>query len=180
MNPGRRIDILRLRLRTLFRRKRVERDLDKELSFHLAHQIDENIARGKRSQADHVEDMPRRGGLIEDDLRLSRNLSIFRFFECKDSADQFIQVVIAHACYSPNRLLHPNPPKQSISPGSALNLRSNRLVEFRIRSLQPDANASRAAIKLQLIRLNIECLEIREMSIREMSIQKVKRLETLA
>ena len=46
MNPGRRFDILRLRLRTFFRRKRVERELDKELSFHLAQQIDENLARG--------------------------------------------------------------------------------------------------------------------------------------
>ena len=33
MNPGRRLDILRLRLRTFFRRNRVERELDKELSL---------------------------------------------------------------------------------------------------------------------------------------------------
>ena len=42
----RRLDVLRLRLRTLFRRGNVERELDKELAFHLAQQIEENIARG--------------------------------------------------------------------------------------------------------------------------------------
>ncbi|MEI9972385.1 MAG: ABC transporter permease [Ignavibacteriota bacterium] len=46
MNVARRVDILRLRLRTLFRRDRVELELDKELSFHLAHQIEENVAHG--------------------------------------------------------------------------------------------------------------------------------------
>jgi predicted permease len=46
MNPGRRFDILRLRLRTFFWRNRVERELDKELAFHLAQQIDENLAQG--------------------------------------------------------------------------------------------------------------------------------------
>jgi predicted permease len=42
----RRADILRLRLRSLFRRGRVERELDKELAFHLARQAEENIAHG--------------------------------------------------------------------------------------------------------------------------------------
>jgi predicted permease len=42
----RRVNILRLRLRSLFRRGRVERELDKELAFHLARQVEENIARG--------------------------------------------------------------------------------------------------------------------------------------
>ena len=42
----RRADILRLRLRSLFRRGRVERELDKELAFHLAQQAEENIAHG--------------------------------------------------------------------------------------------------------------------------------------
>jgi len=43
---SRRLDILRLRLRSLFRLGRVERELDKELAFHLAQQVEENIARG--------------------------------------------------------------------------------------------------------------------------------------
>ena len=42
---NRRFEILRLRLRSLFRRTRVERELDKELAFHLAQQVEENIAR---------------------------------------------------------------------------------------------------------------------------------------
>jgi macrolide transport system ATP-binding/permease protein len=43
---NRRLDSLRLRLRSLFRRGRVEGELDKELSFHLVHQVEENIAHG--------------------------------------------------------------------------------------------------------------------------------------
>ncbi len=43
---GRRLDILRLRLRTLARRGRVEEDLDRELRFHLEQQTAENQARG--------------------------------------------------------------------------------------------------------------------------------------
>ena len=46
MKLRRRWDIVRIRLRSLFRRKRVEEDLDKELRFHLAQQIDENLAAG--------------------------------------------------------------------------------------------------------------------------------------
>jgi len=42
-------DILILRLRTLFRRDRVESELDRELSFHLDQQAQENIARGMSS-----------------------------------------------------------------------------------------------------------------------------------
>ena len=48
---NRRLDIFRLRLRSLFRRSRVERDLDKELAFHLAQQVEENLARGMSPQA---------------------------------------------------------------------------------------------------------------------------------
>ncbi|HEX3747022.1 MAG TPA: ABC transporter permease [Bryobacteraceae bacterium] len=46
----RRLDILRLRLRTLFRRGRVESELDKELAFHFAQQLKENAARGMPEQ----------------------------------------------------------------------------------------------------------------------------------
>ncbi|HZU27629.1 MAG TPA: ABC transporter permease [Bryobacteraceae bacterium] len=40
------LDIVRLRLRSLLRRNRVERELDRELQFHLERQTAENISRG--------------------------------------------------------------------------------------------------------------------------------------
>jgi predicted permease len=42
----RRLDILRLRLRSLFGKSAVEHELDRELRFHLDQQIEENIGRG--------------------------------------------------------------------------------------------------------------------------------------
>jgi predicted permease len=42
----RRLDIFRLRLRSLLQKKRVEEDLDREMLFHLDRQIAENIASG--------------------------------------------------------------------------------------------------------------------------------------
>ena len=39
-------DILRMRLRSLFRRARVERELDEELRYHLDRETDFNIAQG--------------------------------------------------------------------------------------------------------------------------------------
>src|SRR5580698_3675635 len=39
-------DICGLRLRTLFGKVRVERELDRELSFHLERQVEENLSRG--------------------------------------------------------------------------------------------------------------------------------------
>ena len=39
-------DKLVLRLRSLLRRPRIERELDDELGFHLQHQIEENLAKG--------------------------------------------------------------------------------------------------------------------------------------
>ena len=46
MKLRRRWDILRLRLRTLARRSRVEEDLERELRVHLEQQIEENLAAG--------------------------------------------------------------------------------------------------------------------------------------
>jgi len=40
------LDVVRLRLRTFFRRERVEAELDRELHFHLEQQALENVARG--------------------------------------------------------------------------------------------------------------------------------------
>jgi len=68
---SRRFDILRLRWRSLFRRDSVERDLDKELSFHLAQQIEENIAHGMNPQAAREAALRTLGGLtqIQEDCR---------------------------------------------------------------------------------------------------------------
>ncbi len=46
MNLGRRWEIVRIRMRSLFRRAEVERELDKEIRFHLEQQIEENLALG--------------------------------------------------------------------------------------------------------------------------------------
>ena len=46
MKLRRRWDILRMRVRSLARRRRVEEDLDKELRFHLERQLEENLAAG--------------------------------------------------------------------------------------------------------------------------------------
>ena len=46
MSFGRRLNILRLRLRSLLRRDRVEDDLDRELRFHIEQQTAENVAAG--------------------------------------------------------------------------------------------------------------------------------------
>jgi predicted permease len=50
MNPRRLADILLLRLRSVFRKSSVERDLQRELSFHIALQTQENITRGMPSE----------------------------------------------------------------------------------------------------------------------------------
>jgi len=44
------LDILRMRLRSLFLRRTVEDELDEELRYHLERQIDENIAAGMGSR----------------------------------------------------------------------------------------------------------------------------------
>jgi hypothetical protein len=38
--------IIPLRLRSLFRRRQVEQELDEELQYHIERQIEENIAKG--------------------------------------------------------------------------------------------------------------------------------------
>jgi len=44
------IDILRLRLRSLFLRTQVEHELDEELRYHLERQVEENVAAGMRHE----------------------------------------------------------------------------------------------------------------------------------
>lgn len=46
MRPAQWFYTVPLRLRSLFRRRRVERELDEEFRYHLERQIEENIAQG--------------------------------------------------------------------------------------------------------------------------------------
>jgi predicted permease len=46
MNPRRWLGAMKMRLRSLIRREREDRELDKELHFHLSQQIEENLASG--------------------------------------------------------------------------------------------------------------------------------------
>jgi putative ABC transport system permease protein len=46
MGPTGWLDVIRMRLRAIFRRRRTDEDLNEELQFHLDHQIEEHVARG--------------------------------------------------------------------------------------------------------------------------------------
>src|SRR5262245_1822920 len=52
-----------LRLRSLFRRDRVEQELDEELSYHLERQIEENIAIGMRPEEARYAALQAMGGI---------------------------------------------------------------------------------------------------------------------
>jgi predicted permease len=72
------LDIARLRLRSLLRRQRVERELDKELRFHLDRQIEEYAAAGMpRNEARHAA-LRNLGGLtyIEEQCRDMRRTNL--------------------------------------------------------------------------------------------------------
>jgi predicted permease len=64
-------DILILRLHTLFGRSRVERELDRELSFHLEQQVHENVAQGMSPAAAYTAARRSLGGLsqIQEECR---------------------------------------------------------------------------------------------------------------
>src|SRR5450631_1913418 len=53
----------RLRLRSILRRTRVERELDEELQFHLEHKIEEGIAKGLSPREAHYRAMRAMDGL---------------------------------------------------------------------------------------------------------------------
>ena len=65
MNLRRSYDILRLRWRSLVRRGQVERELDKELAFHLAQQVAENIAQGMPADEARAAAQRALGGLAQ-------------------------------------------------------------------------------------------------------------------
>jgi predicted permease len=65
MNPRRAFDILRLRIRSLLGRGRVEGELDRELSFHFDRQVEENLANGMDADEARACAMRRLGGLAQ-------------------------------------------------------------------------------------------------------------------
>src|SRR2546430_15877044 len=58
-------DKLLLRMRSLFQRPQLERELDDELRFHLGQQIEENIAAGMNSEAAQVAARRTIGGFFQ-------------------------------------------------------------------------------------------------------------------
>ena len=52
-----------LRLRSLFRRGRVEQELDEELRYHLERQIEENVARGMTAEEARLAALRAMGGI---------------------------------------------------------------------------------------------------------------------
>lgn len=74
MNLRRTLDILRHRARSLFRRRRVEHDLDRELNFHLQQQIEENIEGGMDPGEARLAALRSLGGLtqIQEECRDTR------------------------------------------------------------------------------------------------------------
>src|SRR6266536_2943989 len=64
-------DRLTLRLRSLFRRRRVEQELDAELHFHFDQQVEENLAAGMDEAGARAAALRALGGMerIRDDCR---------------------------------------------------------------------------------------------------------------
>jgi predicted permease len=71
-------DIARLRMRSVLRRGRVERELDKELRFHLDRQTEENIAAGMTPEAARSAALLKLGGVtqIEEECREMRRTDL--------------------------------------------------------------------------------------------------------
>src|SRR5438876_12140313 len=71
MRPARWIEIVRLRLRSLFRKAKVETELDRELRFHLAEQIKEAMERGMPAEEARLAALRRFGGItqVEEECR---------------------------------------------------------------------------------------------------------------
>src|SRR5579872_3016896 len=82
MQARRWLDIFRLRLLSLFRRGRVERDLNRELRAHLEHQTAENIAAGMTREEARLAALREFGGLpqIEEDCRDMRRTNYIESF----------------------------------------------------------------------------------------------------
>src|SRR5215471_1934304 len=78
MRVDRWLDIARLRLRTLARRGAVERELDRELQFHLDQEIQENIRLGMAPAAARSAAFKRLGGVaqIQEECRDMRRAGL--------------------------------------------------------------------------------------------------------
>ncbi|HEY1217098.1 MAG TPA: ABC transporter permease [Bryobacteraceae bacterium] len=74
----RRLEILRLRLRSLFFRRRVERELEKELRFHLEAEIEEHRAGGLSPEQARIAAMRELGGVaqIQEECRDMRRTAV--------------------------------------------------------------------------------------------------------
>src|SRR5215469_12607191 len=77
MHPERWLDIVYLRLRSLVRRGAVERDLDRELRFHLDQEIEKNVRLGLTPEAARSAALRRLGGIaqIQEECRDMRRTS---------------------------------------------------------------------------------------------------------
>jgi predicted permease len=76
------ITTLRLRLRSLFRRRAADRELDEELRYHLDRQIDELVARGMDAGAARAAALRDMGGVARraDECRDARGLAFLESF----------------------------------------------------------------------------------------------------
>src|SRR5436853_6656291 len=72
------LDALTMRLRSLFRRGRVEDELDAELRFHLERQVEENLARGMSVEEARTSTLSGMGSvaLIKDQARESLGMRL--------------------------------------------------------------------------------------------------------
>lgn len=72
------LDVLRLRVRTLTRRARVEHELDRELRAHLQDQIEEHIARGLTPEAARDAALAGFGGVdqVKEEVRDARGVTL--------------------------------------------------------------------------------------------------------
>jgi predicted permease len=82
MHPERWFDIVYLRLRSLLRRGAVERELDRELRFHLDEEIENNVRRGLTPSAARSAALRRLGGVaqIQEECRDMRRTGTIESF----------------------------------------------------------------------------------------------------
>ena len=82
MHPERWLDIVRLRLRSLLLRNTVERDLDRELRFHLDQEVEANLRLGSAPSEARVAALRRLGGIvqIQEECRDARRTSYLESF----------------------------------------------------------------------------------------------------
>src|SRR5436305_1614004 len=76
MRPGHWLYTLPLRLKSIFRRRQVELELDEELEFHLEHKIDEGIELGLTREAARYRALKAMAGLEQrkEEMRDARGI----------------------------------------------------------------------------------------------------------